>query len=94
MIEWKENKQKHRFRFGKNWRSYSKSLEESDIKEAEKSLINLLRTNNLNGIRFLDIGSGSGLFSLVATDIKLSALYWFMGTAWLGRHDGAREDPE
>ena len=58
--------QKERFEFGKNWERFLKVLDESRILEAEKSLKKMLETEDLKNRRFLDVGSGSGLFSLAA----------------------------
>lgn len=58
--------QKELFEFGKNWGHFLKILDESRILEAEKSLKRMLEIEELNNKRFLDIGSGSGLFSLAA----------------------------
>jgi SAM-dependent methyltransferase len=55
-----------RFEFGKNWESFLCGLDESRILEAERSLRQMLQVEEFRGIRFLDIGSGSGLFSLAA----------------------------
>ncbi len=55
-----------RFRFGANWRRFLKVLDDERIAEAEKSLREFLQLNRLDGRTFLDIGSGSGLFSLAA----------------------------
>jgi len=55
-----------RFEFGKNWRSFLDRLNVDRITEAETSLKWLLDCERLDGKRFLDIGSGSGLSSLVA----------------------------
>lgn len=55
-----------RFEFGKNWSRFLSVLCEERILIAEKSLKDMLRVNNLRGKTFLDIGSGSGLFSLAA----------------------------
>src|SRR5437588_12392664 len=55
-----------RFEFGKNWASYLKALDDERIAEAERSLAGMLETSGLQGKRFIDIGSGSGLFSLAA----------------------------
>jgi SAM-dependent methyltransferase len=55
-----------RFQFGANWRSFLDRLDEARIAEAEKSLNGLLSCERLDGVRFLDIGSGSGLSSLAA----------------------------
>ncbi|MGD0078197.1 MAG: class I SAM-dependent methyltransferase [Sedimentisphaerales bacterium] len=61
-----------RFEFGKNWNSFLSSLNEQRIKEAEKSLCEMLELTDLKGKRFLDIGSGSGLFSLAARRLGAS----------------------
>jgi len=59
-------KQTLRFEFGKNWQRFLSVLNEERISEAEKSLMRMLEINNLRGKSFLDMGSGSGLFSLAA----------------------------
>ena len=56
----------NRFAFGKNWKTFLKVLDETRILEAEKSLKKMLEIEYLNEKRFLDIGSGSGIFSLAA----------------------------
>ena len=61
-----EVKQGQRFEFGKNWRSFAVAIDPERIKKAENSLLEMLGVDNLNGKRFLDVGSGSGLFSLAA----------------------------
>lgn len=55
-----------RFGFGENWRRFLADIDESRIKEAEDSLREMLEVENLEGMQFLDVGSGSGLFSLAA----------------------------
>lgn len=55
-----------RFAFGDNWTHFLKVLDEQRIKEAVESLKNMLEVEDLDGKSFLDIGSGSGLFSLAA----------------------------
>lgn len=58
-----------RFEFGKNWGRFLRKLNEDRILEAERSLKQMLGIENLNGKTFLDIGSGSGLFSLAARQL-------------------------
>jgi 2-polyprenyl-6-hydroxyphenyl methylase/3-demethylubiquinone-9 3-methyltransferase len=55
-----------RFAFGKNWQRFLRGLSETRIVAAEQSLLEMLELPSLEGKRFLDIGSGSGLFSLAA----------------------------
>jgi 2-polyprenyl-3-methyl-5-hydroxy-6-metoxy-1,4-benzoquinol methylase len=55
-----------RFEFGKNWARFLSVLDDERIAQAEQSLRSMLGVANLDGRRFLDIGSGSGLFSLAA----------------------------
>jgi 2-polyprenyl-3-methyl-5-hydroxy-6-metoxy-1,4-benzoquinol methylase len=55
-----------RFQFGHNWSKFLRSLNEERIGRAEQSLKQMLNVESLNGRAFIDIGSGSGLFSLAA----------------------------
>ncbi|HTH50721.1 MAG TPA: hypothetical protein VL501_02235, partial [Pyrinomonadaceae bacterium] len=55
-----------RFEFGKNWSAFLAHLDDERIVKAEGSLKKMLGVDDLAGKTFLDIGSGSGLFSLAA----------------------------
>lgn len=55
-----------RFEFGGNWASFLSVLDEDRIAAAERGLQRMLQVDRLDGLRFLDIGSGSGLSSLAA----------------------------
>jgi 2-polyprenyl-3-methyl-5-hydroxy-6-metoxy-1,4-benzoquinol methylase len=55
-----------RFEFGENWSRFLSVLDEERIRKAEESLREMLEVESLAGRSFLDIGSGSGLFSLAA----------------------------
>ncbi len=55
-----------RFEFGANWAQFLELLDDRRIALAEQSLLTMLGERDLHGKRFLDIGSGSGLFSLAA----------------------------
>jgi 2-polyprenyl-6-hydroxyphenyl methylase/3-demethylubiquinone-9 3-methyltransferase len=55
-----------RFAFGENWQRFLTLLNESRIAKAEDSLRRMLEIPDLCGKSFLDIGCGSGLFSLGA----------------------------
>jgi SAM-dependent methyltransferase len=55
-----------RFDFGNNWNAFLRVLTPERIHRAERSLCEMLEVVDLTGRSFLDIGSGSGLFSLAA----------------------------
>lgn len=55
-----------RFQFGENWRRFLSVLNDERIENAERAFVGVLGTDDLSGLSFLDIGSGSGLSSLVA----------------------------
>ena len=55
-----------RFAFGSNWAAFLESLDDERIATACLSLQEMLGIENLKDKRFVDIGSGSGLFSLAA----------------------------
>ena len=55
-----------RFDFGENWSRFLRGIDEESIGQAVASLTGMLGVTTLEGKRFLDAGSGSGLFSLAA----------------------------
>lgn len=57
---------KDRFAFGENWKQFLQVVNEDRIAVAIQSVQNLFGVKDLSGKRFLDIGCGSGLFSLAA----------------------------
>src|SRR5580692_10613335 len=62
------------FSFGENWAQYAEKIDERRIEEAEKSLIRLVGRESIAGRTFLDIGCGSGLFSLAAVRLGCKRL--------------------
>jgi 2-polyprenyl-3-methyl-5-hydroxy-6-metoxy-1,4-benzoquinol methylase len=58
-----------RFAFGANWKSFTEVVDESRIGAARRSLSQVLGVADLKDRTFLDIGCGSGLFSLAACQL-------------------------
>lgn len=54
------------FEFGENWASFSEGAGEATLQAACDSLVHLLGEGALRGRSFLDVGCGSGFFSLAA----------------------------
>ena len=54
------------FAFGRNWQRFLRVVDEPRIAMAQAHLRRMLEVDSLAGMRFLDVGSGSGLSSLAA----------------------------
>ncbi|MFX0132199.1 MAG: class I SAM-dependent methyltransferase [Candidatus Hodarchaeota archaeon] len=65
------------FSFGKNWQKFLKNLTKTKLKNAELSLTDFLKSNNLKGKTFLDIGCGSGIFSYAAFNLNAKKIVSF-----------------
>ncbi|HET6435312.1 MAG TPA: class I SAM-dependent methyltransferase [Xanthomonadaceae bacterium] len=63
-----------RFAFGQNWQSFLKRFAPARLEEAKTSLRRLLARERLDGLTFLDVGSGSGLFSAAALALGAEVL--------------------
>lgn len=66
-----------RFGFGRNWRRFLSRLNDERIRIAEESIQTLLQVKSLAGRSFLDVGCGSGLFSLSAMNLGAEMVYSF-----------------
>ena len=66
-----------RFQFGKNWQRFLSVLNDERIVEAENSIRKMLNLETLKDKTFLDIGSGSGLFSLAAVRLGAKQIHSF-----------------
>jgi 2-polyprenyl-3-methyl-5-hydroxy-6-metoxy-1,4-benzoquinol methylase len=66
-----------RFAFGENWRNFLTVLDEERVAEACASLCEMLGVSSLEGLSFLDIGCGSGLFSLAAAQLDARHVHSF-----------------
>ncbi|HJP36082.1 MAG TPA: class I SAM-dependent methyltransferase [Gammaproteobacteria bacterium] len=55
-----------RFEFGTNWQHFLSVLNDERLEAARLSMVKMLECDDLHNKSFLDIGSGSGLSSLVA----------------------------
>jgi SAM-dependent methyltransferase len=64
-----------RFAFGENWRNFSKRLTNEDYLNAKKSVMELV--GDLTGKTVLDIGCGSGLFSVAASALGAKKVVGF-----------------
>lgn len=68
---------KLRFEFGRNWRNFLAVVDEPRIAEAERSLREMLGCETLADKTFLDVGCGSGLFSLAAVRLGAPRVHSF-----------------
>jgi 2-polyprenyl-6-hydroxyphenyl methylase/3-demethylubiquinone-9 3-methyltransferase len=61
-----KEKKEPRFGFGENWQNFLAIADEKRIERAKDSLLSFFGMPDLKGKSFVDIGSGSGLFSYAA----------------------------
>ncbi len=66
MSELYEDIYTEKFSFGKNWAHYLKRLTKRKLQIAQQSIQHFTKLKTLTGKTFIDVGCGSGLFSLAA----------------------------
>ncbi|HAW50654.1 TPA: class I SAM-dependent methyltransferase [bacterium] len=67
-----------RFPFGKNWEEFlERYFSQERVEQAKRSLLEFLELPTLEGLYSLDIGCGSGLFSLAAYELGASKIISF-----------------
>ena len=64
-----ELSERERFAFGANWKKFLDRMTRDSVVEAIRSLQQMLHVESLTGKSFLDVGCGSGLFSLAAREL-------------------------
>ena len=64
-----------KFKFGENWYSFSKLINNKKLKYSVNSLQKLTDMKSFKNMTFLDIGCGSGLSSLAAINLKCKSLF-------------------
>jgi len=64
-----ENNKNGSFSFGENWLNFIECLGAERYEQAKRSLSDFLRLESLRDRTFLDIGCGSGIFSLAAIEL-------------------------
>ena len=64
-----------RFKFGKNWKSYSRNINNETINVAQDSIKEFLKLDNLKGLKVLDAGCGSGIFSLASYNLGAKIIH-------------------
>lgn len=67
-----------KFKFGENWKNFLSGISDQNISEAQKSMCEMLEIKSMDGKRFLDIGCGSGLFSLAAYNLGAKVISFDM----------------
>jgi len=63
---------KNNFSFGNNWKDFLKRISPQQIDNSQTSLLELIAPFKIKGKSFIDVGCGSGLFSLAAHNLNAS----------------------
>lgn len=63
-----------RFRFGENWLRFLEAIDATRVAAARAAIAEMLEVESLQGLRVLDLGSGSGLSSLAMREMGADVL--------------------
>ncbi len=66
-----------RFSFGRNWQNFLRDIDAVSVDQAINSLGDMLGAEAIRGKSFLDVGAGSGLFSLAALRLGAGSVHGF-----------------
>ncbi len=66
-----------RFAFGRNWQRFLASITDERQRIARESITEFMGVGDLNGLRFVDVGCGSGLFSAAACQLGAAEVVSF-----------------
>jgi 2-polyprenyl-3-methyl-5-hydroxy-6-metoxy-1,4-benzoquinol methylase len=70
----KHYQKKNSFSFGKNWDNFLRQLDKNRIEVAKESITEYIPVKSLKGKSVVDIGCGSGLFSLAVYQMGASKI--------------------
>jgi len=71
------NDAKITFSFGKNWKGYLHTVDQTDIDKARQDIAHWLGEDHISGKTVVDIGSGSGIHSLAFYSLGASSIRSF-----------------
>jgi 2-polyprenyl-6-hydroxyphenyl methylase/3-demethylubiquinone-9 3-methyltransferase len=82
--------------FGANWKRYLELIDDGRVRRAEESLRGMLGRDHFRGATWLDIGSGSGLFSLAARRLgaEVTSFDYDPTSVWCTRELKRRHYPD
>jgi 2-polyprenyl-6-hydroxyphenyl methylase/3-demethylubiquinone-9 3-methyltransferase len=73
-----ESMPRERYEFGKNWRRFvERKADQERIAIAKEHILSFIKRDDLNGLDFLDIGCGSGIHSLAASQAGANSVHSF-----------------
>jgi len=71
-----------RFEFGRNWKSFLDRMTDERLEQAQRSILDFTGFESLEGMSFVDVGCGSGLFSWAAYRLGARSIVSFDYDPW------------